>query len=140
MKQTSFRHLLTRFSGLFLAAGLVFATVGCSSVELPGSARYFSNQPGGEALFKVAFSPGGPTLSARTPDGKWTPPRALKPLRTNEPPLSTTPGLAAMVKSAHSVDDYVFMEFQPDAKVGGRSVPSRYFLLPGGFAYTVSPR
>ncbi len=63
----------------------------------------------------------------------------MKALGPSDPPLSTTPGLAAIVESAHRVDDYVFLEFKPDAKVHGQPVPSKFFLLPGGFAYLVLP-
>ena len=117
-----------------------FVFAGCSSLEMPGTARYFSNQPGGLPVFKVASGIGGPTLSAQKPDGKWTPPHVMKALGPNEPPLSTTPGLAQLVESAHRVDDYVFLEFKPDAKVHGQPVPSKFFLLPGGFAYQVTPQ
>ncbi len=117
------------------------ALAACSSIEMPGSARYFSNQPGGLPFFKVTSGLGAPALSVQKPDGKWTPPHAMKPLGSNEPPLSTTPGLAALVESAHKIDEYVFLEFKPDAKVHGQPVPSKFFLLPGGFAYIVpSPK
>jgi hypothetical protein len=106
---------------------------------MPGSAKYYSNQPGGAPFFKVVSGLGGQGLSVVKPDGKWTPAHTMKPLGPNDPPLSTTPGLAALVKSAHRVDDYAFLEFKPDATVHGQPVPSRYFLYPGGFAYPVSP-
>jgi hypothetical protein len=61
----------------------------------------------------------------------------MKPVGPQDPPLSTTPGLAALVDSAHRVDDYVFIEFKPTAKDHGQPLPSKYFLLPGGFAYPV---
>ena len=112
---------------------------GCSSLEMPGTARYFANQPGGTAFLRVAAGAGAPTIAVRQPDGKWTRPRAMKPVRTDEPPLSTTPGLAPLVASAHRVDTYVFLEFKRDATFRGQPVPSRYFLLPGGFAYPVKP-
>jgi hypothetical protein len=123
---------------VFLAFA-AFALVGCSSIEMPGSARYFSNQPGGLPIFKIGAGLGGPTLSAQKDGGKWTHPRMMKPVGPGEPPLSTTPGLTAIVKSAHRVDDYVFIEFKSDAKVHDQPVPSKFFLLPGGFAYLVSP-
>lgn len=116
-----------------------FALAGCSSIEMPGSARYFSNQPGGLPLFKVSSGVGGPALAVQKPDGKWTHPHEMKSLGPGEPPLSTTPGLAAIVESAHRVDDYVFLEFKPNAKVHDQPVPSKFFLLPGGFAYLVPP-
>jgi hypothetical protein len=120
----------------FLAL-MALALAGCSSIEMPGSARYFANQPGGQPLFRVASGPTGPTLSAVGPDGKWTKARVMKTVRSDEAPFNTTPGLAAMVESAHRIDNFVFLEFKPTAKVGGKPVPSRYFLLPGGFAYVV---
>jgi hypothetical protein len=128
-----------QFMKRFLVPLAFFALAcgGCSSVEMPGSARYFSNQPGGMPFFKVAAGMGTPTLSVQQPDGKWSRPRMMKPLGANNPPLSTTPGLSAIVESAHRIDDYVFLEFKPDAKVHGQPVPSKFFLLPGGFAYVV---
>jgi hypothetical protein len=117
---------------------IVLALTGCSAIEMPGSARYFSNQPGGLPFFKVASGVGGPTLAVRKIDGKWTKPHLMKTLGPSDPPMSTTPGLAAIVDSAHKVDDYVFIEFRKDAKVHGQPVPSKFFLLPGGFAYLVT--
>ncbi len=128
-------HSATR---LFVILGAL-ALPGCSSLEMPGSARYFSNQPGGLPFFKVASGLGGPTLAVQKPDGKWTAPHAMKSLGANQPPLSTTPGLADITESAHRVDDYIFLEFKADAKLHDQPVPSRYFLLPGGFAYPVQP-
>ncbi len=122
-----------------LLALLALACSGCSSLEMPGTARTFSNQPGGPPFFRVASGLGGPVMAVRKPDGGWTPARRLKPLGPNDPPLSTTPGLIAMVENAHRLDDYVFLEFKPDAKVNGQPLPSRYFLQPGGFAYLVKP-
>ncbi len=95
--------------------------------------------PAGLPFFKVVSGLGGPALAVKKPDGKWTPPHVMKPLGPNDPPLSTTPGLTNLVESAHRVDDYVFLEFKPDAKVHGDPVPSKFFLLPGGFAYQVEP-
>jgi hypothetical protein len=120
-------------------AALMLALAGCSSLEMPGSAKYFSNQPGGMPFFKVASGLGGPTLAVQKGDGTWTKPRPMKPIGQNEPPLSTTPGLSKLVENAHRVDDYVFLEFTPTAKLHGQPVPSHYFLLPGGFAYPVEP-
>ncbi len=111
---------------------------GCSTVELPGTARYFSNQPNGAPFFRVTTGVGGSALSVIKPDGKWTKGHPMKPIGISEPPLSTVPGLAELVKSAYSVDDYAFLHFRSDATVGGRPVPSLYFLYPGGFAYPVS--
>lgn len=122
-----------------LALALTLVTTACSSLEMPGSARYFSNQPGGLPFFRIASGVGGPTLAAQKPDGKWTKPRLMKTLGPGEPPLSTTPGLAEIVESAHKVDNFVFLEFKPDARLHGQPAPSRYFLLPGGFAYPVQP-
>jgi hypothetical protein len=124
----------------YALAPLVLAALvltGCSSLEMPGTARYFSNQPGGLPFFKVASGIGGPTLAVQKPGNKWTKPRTMKPIGPNDPPLSTTPGLAAIVESAHRVDDYAFIEFKPSAKLHGQPLPSPYFLLPGGFAYLV---
>lgn len=122
-----------------LPALLLLALAGCSSSGLPGSARYFSNQPDGPAFFRVTSGLGNPALAVRTPDGKWTKAHEMEPIGPNDPPLSTTPGLAALVKSGHRVDDYAFLEFKPGATANGHPVPSRYFLFPGGFAYPVSP-
>ena len=124
-------RLLALLGALSLAA--------CSSLEMPGTARYYSNQPGGPAFFKIGSGLGGPTLSARKDDSKWTKPRPMKALGPGDPPLSTTPGLAEIVESAHQVDTFIFLEFKPDAKLHGQPVASRYFLLPGGFAYPVQP-
>jgi len=121
------------------AAILGLALAGCSALEMPGSARYFSNQPGGLPFLKIGASPGGPTLAVMNPDGSWSKPRVMKPVRADQPPISTTPGLAALVENAHRIDDYVFLEFKPDAQLHGRPLPSRYFLLPGGFAYPSQP-
>ena len=107
-------------------------------MEMPGTAKYYSNQPGGTPFFKVVPGLGGPGLSVMKPDGKWTPAHTMKPLSPTEPPLSTTPGLAELVQTAHRVDDYAFLEFKAGATAQGRPVPSRYFLFPGGFAYPVS--
>ena len=104
---------------------------------MPGSARYFANQPGGLPFFRIASGFGGPTLSVWSPEGKWTRPRAMKTAGPNDPPFNATPGLFAMVESAHSIDDYVFIEFNPNAKSQGQPLPSRYFLYPGGFAYPI---
>jgi hypothetical protein len=123
----------------FTFAAAALTVTGCSSLEMPGSARYFSNQPGGMPFFKVASGLGGPTLSVQKDDGTWTRPRPMKPVGRNEPPLSTTPGLSQLVENAHRVDDYVFLEFTATAKLHGQPVPSHYFLLPGGFAYPVEP-
>jgi hypothetical protein len=124
---------------LLFAALVILALAGCSALETPGSAQYFSNQPGGLPFLKVGSSMGGPTLAVLKPDGAWSKPRVMKPVRTDEPPLSTTPGLAALVENAHRIDDYVFLEFKRDAQLHGRPLPSRYFLLPGGFAYPSQP-
>ena len=127
---------MKRLAALALSALVLTA---CSSIEMPGTARYFSNQPGGLPFFKVSSGLGGPALAVSKPDGSWTKPNVMKPLGPQEPPLSTTPGLAAIAESAHKVDEYVFLEFKPDAKVHGQPLPSRYFLVPGGFAYLVEP-
>ncbi len=126
-------------SRFVLLAAFTLVLVNCSSIEVPGSARYFSNQPGGAPFFKVASGVGGPSMAVQKDDGKWGRPHAMKPVGLQEPPLSTTPGLAALVKSAYRVDRFVFLEFRPDAKDHGRPLPSKYFLLPGGFAYVVPP-
>ncbi len=118
---------------------LVLTLAGCQSMEMPGSARYFSNQPDGQPFFKVTSGMGSMSMAVLEPGGTWTPPRAMKAIGTNDPPLSTVPGLAAMVQSAYRVDDYVFLELRADAQAQGKPVPSRYFLLPGGFAYPVQP-
>jgi hypothetical protein len=127
-----------RFSALLLTIA-AFATAGCSSLEMPGSARYFSNQPGGLPFFKVSSGLGGPALAVQKSDGTWSKPHAMKPIGPGEPPLSTTPGLPELVESAHKVDNFVLLEFKANAKLHGQPVPSHYFLLPGGFAYLVQP-
>lgn len=116
------------------------AVAGCSSVGVPGSARYFSNQPKGEPYFRVSAGLGAPTIAVRKPDGKWTKARTMKKLGANDPLIASTPGLAELVENAYQVDDYAFMEFRADAKDHGQPLPSRYFLYPGGFAYLVSPK
>lgn len=73
------------------------------------------------------------------PTGTFTEARPMTRLGRDEPPLSTTPGLAEIVETAYRVDDYIFLEFTADAKYQGKPAPSRFFLLPGGFAYEVDP-
>lgn len=125
---------MKRLSLLFITLALA----ACSTVELPGTAKYFSNLPNGDPFFKIATGVGGSSLSVLKPNGKWTKPHAMKPIGPDDAPLSTTPGLAELVKAAYSVDDYAFLQFKHGATVGGRPVPSDYFLYPGGFAYPVS--
>lgn len=124
---------------LLFAVLVTFALAGCSALETPGAARYFSNHPGGLPFLKIGSGMRGPTLAVLEPDGTWSKPRVMKPVRADQPPISTTPGLAALVENAHRIDDYVFLEFKPDAKLHDRPLPSRYFLLPGGFAYPSQP-
>lgn len=106
---------------------------------MPGSARYFSNQPNGEPFFRVSSGLGAPAIAVRRPDGKWTKARGMKRLGPDDPLIAGTPGLAELVESAYRVDDYAFIEFRADAKDRGHPLPSRYFLYPGGFAYPVKP-
>jgi hypothetical protein len=124
---------------LLSLAVVLLALAGCSTLETPGSAKYFANRPGGLPFLKIASSMRGPTLAVLGPDGTWSKPRVMKSVRADQPPLSTTPGLAPLVENAHRIDEYVFLEFKPGAQVHGRPLPSRYFLLPGGFAYPSEP-
>jgi len=118
------------------------ALVGCSSVTLPGgTTRYFSNAPGGAPFFRVSSGVGGDSLEVQTAPGQWSHPHKMEPVKASEPPLSTTPGLAPIVKTALRVDNFIFIEFKPTAKLDNKPLPTPYFLLPGGFAYRVpAPR
>jgi len=80
---------------------------------------------------------GGDSLTVQTAPGQWSKPHKMEPLKPSDPPLSTTPGLAPIVKSALRVDNFIFIEFKPTAKLDGKPLPTPYFLLPGGFAYLV---
>lgn len=127
---TDMRRLLS-----LLALG-AFALAGCSSVELPGSALYLANKPGGPAFLKFSPGIGAPTLAVY--DGaQWTPPRKMDVMKLDEPPITFTPGLTPLLRAAYRVDSYMLYVFKPDAKVRGETLPSQYFLNPGGFAYPV---
>ena len=130
---------MVKFPSLAALAAFSVFLAACSSLEMPASARYFSNQPGGLPIFKVSSGLGGPALDVAKPDGGRTNSRQMNAVRAQEPPLSATPGLAEIAESAHRVDEYVFIEFKAGARVHGQPLPSQFFLLPGGFAYLVQP-
>jgi hypothetical protein len=122
------RLLLLAFAPLLLA--------GCASLDLPGSTTYFANKPNGTPFLRLTSGVGAPQLAVY--DGvQWTPSRKMETLKLDQPPITLTPGLAPILKSAYRIDSYMFFVFKPDAKVGGKALPSRYFLEPGGFAYVV---
>jgi hypothetical protein len=125
---------MRRLLSLLAIAPLLLA--GCSSLDLPGSTTYFSNKPDGPPFLKLSSGISAPMLAIY--DGtQWTPERKMEVLKLTEPPITFTPGLAGILKSAYRIDSYIFMIFKPDAKVHGQPLPSRYFLQPGGFAYVV---
>jgi len=125
---------MRRFLSLLALATLALA--GCSSVDLPGSALYLSNKPGGQPFLRFEPGLGAPTLAIY--DGtQWTPARKMEVLRLDEPPVTFTPGLAPLLKSAYRIDSYLLFVFKPGSKVHGQPLPSQYFLNPGGFAYVV---
>jgi hypothetical protein len=121
---------------LSLLALLPLLLAGCSSMDFPGSAMYFSNKPGGPPFLKFTPGVGAPMLAIY--DGtQWTPERKMDVLKLNEPPITFTPELAPLLKAAYRIDSYLLLVFKPGAKVRGETLPSQYFLQPGGFAYVV---
>jgi hypothetical protein len=121
---------------LSLLALVLLVLTGCSSMQMPGSALYLANRPDGDPFLRVTSGLGGPMLAVNE-GATWTPPKKMEPMKLTEPPITLTPGLADILKAAYRIDSYQFLEFKPDAVVAGKTLPSRYYLMPGGFAYVV---
>lgn len=125
------RYLLVFFA---MALG---GCAGVGSMSGGGISGYYANHPEGTARFRITQSMSGYEMAARDGDG-WTKGRKLERLSTDDDALKRLPWLLDIIEAAYGVDGFAFIQFKQGATVGGDSLPTRYFLAPGGWAYRVA--